>query len=270
MGVTLGDADGDGDLDLFMTHLMGETNTLYLAEGPALFDDRTIEMGLAAESVGYTSFGTGFLDVDNDGWLDLFVASGAVKMLEPLLAAGDPYPLGQPNQLFLRRGPRFVDATAQAGPSFRALEVGRGAALGDVDNDGDTDVLLVNNHGPARLLLNRAGQEASWVGVRALLPVTGRGGKPAFRDALGARVRLERSAAPGQRLQPPKLVRRIATDGSYASASDPRALFGLGKGAAEIVGVVVRWPGGAEERFPAPAPGKYHELIRGQGKAVGK
>jgi len=109
MGVAIGDVDNDGDFDLFLTHLMGETNTLYAAQGAALFDDRTIETGLAAPSLGLTSFGTAFVDVDSDGWLDLVVISGAVRLLEDLAQAGDDYPLDQIDQLYMNRGGRFVD-----------------------------------------------------------------------------------------------------------------------------------------------------------------
>lgn len=269
MGVAVGDVDGDGRFDLFMTHLMGETNTLYLDQGGALYEDRTIEMGLAANSMGFTSFGTGFLDLENDGWLDLYVASGAVKLLEEGLAAGDTFPLGQPNQLFhnqsARGGRRFVDVSQRGGSSFALLEVGRGAAFGDLDGDGDTDVVSTNNHGPARLLLSRQGQAAKWIGLR-LRELASRNG----RDALGATAELE--LAPGTRGQGPRRwLRRAATDGSYSSANDPRLIFGLGIDGASldpksIVGVRVRWADGQEERFPAPAVGRYTELVRGEGK----
>ena len=107
MGVDAGDFDGDGDLDLFMTHLMGETNTLYVNDGSGLFEDRTLETGLGAPSFPYTSFGTASLDYDNDGWLDLLIASGAVRILEEQSRAGEIHPLKQPKQLFrgLQRGP---------------------------------------------------------------------------------------------------------------------------------------------------------------------
>jgi hypothetical protein len=142
MGVSAGDFDGDGDEDLFMTHIMGETNTLFVNNGKALFEDRTISVGLSAASFPYTSFGTGWIDYDNDGWLDLFVVSGAVLTIESLARAGDPYPLHQPNQIFRNeRGKRFTDVTSHAGKDFALSEVSRGAAFGDVDNDGDIEVV---------------------------------------------------------------------------------------------------------------------------------
>ena len=123
MGVSAADFDGDGDDDLFMTHLMSETNTLYVNDG-GLFEDRTLETGLAAGSLTFTSFGTAWFDVDNDGWLDLMIANGAVKGVEALAREGDLYPLDQPNQLLLNvGGRRFEDASA---PCRRGLPGGRG------------------------------------------------------------------------------------------------------------------------------------------------
>lgn len=103
----------------------------------------------------FSGFGTLFFDYDNDGWLDLLVANGAVQLLPELMRRGDPFPLGQPNQLFHNTGKStFEEVSLQAGEAFQLLEVSRGAAFGDLDNDGDTDVLITNNYGPARLLLN--------------------------------------------------------------------------------------------------------------------
>ncbi len=248
MGVSAGDFDADGDDDLFMTHLMSETNTLYVNDG-GLFEDRTLETGLAAGSLAFTSFGTAWLDVDNDGWLDLMIANGSVKILEALAKDGDLFPLDQPNQLLMNAGGRrFEDATARAGAAFAAAEVSRGAAFGDVDNDGDTDVLLLNNNGPARLLRNNAGHRQPWLGLRL---IGGKGG----RDMLGARVELKRQGAP-------PLWRRAHTDGSYCSANDPRVLFGLGGGAG-VESVTVHWPDGTPETWPAPEPGRYTTLRQG-------
>jgi hypothetical protein len=265
MGVTAGDADGDGDLDLFMTHLTGETNTLYLQEEGGLFLDRTVASGLGAGSLPFTSFGTYFFDYDNDGWLDLLIANGAVRILEPLAAAGDLFPLDQPNQLYRNLGGgRFEEVTAEAGEPFRIAEVSRGAAVGDLDNDGDTDVVLFNNNGPARLLENRVGQDRQWIGLR-LLSSPGQAGasKPLpARDALGTLVTVEGATQP-------RLVRRVGTDGSYCSANDPRLLFGLGD-RKQPVTIKVAWPDGSEERFAGLAPGRYHQLHQGQGAESGE
>ncbi|HEX9671601.1 MAG TPA: CRTAC1 family protein [Thermoanaerobaculia bacterium] len=256
MGVDAGDFDADGDEDLFMTHLDGETNTLYVNDGGGLFEDRTVESGLAQGSLPFTSFGTWWLDVENDGWLDLFIANGAVRIQETLARTGDPFPLAQTNQLYKNLGKeaagrvRFAEATAEAGAVFGRPAVGRGAAFGDVDEDGDTDILVCNNNGPVRLLLNQAGSRNPWLGLRLL----DRGG----RDALGARVEVAREGAPA-------LWRRAHSDGSYASASDPRVLVGLGA-APRVTGVRVLWPDGAAESFPPPALGRYTTLEQGTGR----
>ncbi len=252
MGIDTGDVDGDGDLDLVLAHLMGETNTLYINGGGGLFEDRSVESGLGAPSFAFTSFGTGFLDYDNDGWLDLLVISGAVRILEDLAIAGDPYPLDQTNQLYHNLGGgRFEDVTKDAGEVFHVPEVSRGAALGDVDNDGDTDVLVTNSHGRARLLSNRLGQERGWVGLRI---VEGK------RDALGATVTLtRRGAAP--------LVRRVRADGSYCSSHDPRVLAGLGEGEGPIEARVT-WSDGASETWKDVRRKTYTTLERGRGTKV--
>jgi len=130
MGVDAADFDADGDLDLFVTHLAEESNTLYVNQGGGFFEDRTIAYELHACSIPYTSFGTRFVDYDNDGQLDLFALNGAVRIDERLARSGDPYPLGQPNQVFRRSGMAFVDVSDDAGPEFQRAEVSRGAAWG--------------------------------------------------------------------------------------------------------------------------------------------
>ncbi len=244
MGVDAADFDGDGDDDLFMTHLMGETHTLYVNLGGGLFEDRTIESGIATASLRYTAFGTGWLDFDNDGRLDLVILNGAVRTLEAQAAAGDPYPLRQPNQLLQgREGGTLIDVTERAGEAFARLEVSRGLALGDVDNDGDEDAVQFNNNGPARLLINRVGQRAEWIGVRALASASG-------GDEVGARAtaRLGDGRA---------IVRRSRRDGSYCSARDPRVILGLLGAAADLGRLEVAWAGGPVRAWLDAPPGFY-------------
>ncbi|MEM1179024.1 MAG: CRTAC1 family protein [Acidobacteriota bacterium] len=249
MGVTAGDVDNDGDEDLFVTHLDEETNTLYEAEPGALFADRTAVTGLGAASFNTTGFGTHFFDYDNDGRLDLFVANGAVQGIRERVAAGEKFPLAQTNQLFRNLGnKRFEETTAAGGPVFDLEEVSRGAGFGDLDNDGDTDIVLHNNAGPLRLMVNQVGQDAAWLGLRLI----GQYG----RDAIGAQVFLER---PGD-----AQMRQVRTEGSYASANDPRLLFGLGD-ATEPAQIRVRWPDGIFESWSALDLGEYHTLRRGDG-----
>ncbi len=246
MGVDAGDFDGDGNDDIFLTHLMEETNTLYANLGGGVFEDRTLEAGLGLKTRRYTGFGTAWFDYDNDGWLDLLSANGAVRTLEALLGSGDRYPLGQPNQLFHNTGKgSFIEASAEAGESFQLLEVSRGAAFGDIDNDGDTDVLISNNNGRARLLLNQVGNRNHWLGVRLI-------GKKFARDMLGARIDLV--AASGRVLR-----RRVRTDGGYLSSQDHRVLFGLGD-SNRITAVRVRWPSGKVDEWKNPPVDLYITL----------
>ena len=250
MGIALGDCDGDGDDDLLITHLTGETNTLYLNQGGGLFEDATARSGLGAPSLPYTGFGTTWLDFDNDGWLDLAVFNGAVNLNGAQWDKGDLFPYAQPDQLFRNQGGgRFVEVGPEAGAAFRTPRVSRGASFGDVDNDGDTDVLVVDTDSPVRLLINESGSRNPWLGLRLV----------AKRDLLGARIEVRRKGASS-------LWRRASTDGSYASASDPRVLVGLGT-ASEVTEVRVVWPDGVVEVFPPPPLRTYTTLVRGSGKA---
>ena len=239
MGVDAGDVDHDGDEDLFMTHLRGETNTLYVNDGTGFFEDRSARAGLGAPSLGRTGFGAAWVDVDNDARLDLFVVNGAVAAMREPGREDDPFPYGQPNQVFRNLGDgRFADVTDRAGAGVALSDVSRGAAFGDVDNDGDVDVLVNNTNGPARLFINNVGNRNHWIGLRL---VGGHDAARAGRDMLGARVGILRRNGP-------TLWRRARADGSYASANDPRVLVGLGD-AADVLGVRVVWPSGRIEEW---------------------
>lgn len=253
MGVDAADFDGDGDEDIFLTHLRADTNTLYLNDGAGNFTDATGSLGLGPPSWPFTAFGTAWLDFDGDGWLDLFAANGEVVMIPEQVEAGDPLPLRQPNQLFRNlEGHGFEDYTGRAGKVFELSEVSRGAAAGDVDDDGDPDLLVTNNDGAVRLLINES-PPRRWLGVRAV-------GRDVPRDMLGARVVVE--LADGRRLW-----RRVRADASYASANDPRVLFAL-PGETPVSWVRVVWPGGAAEEWSGLELDRYHTLRQGSGRTV--
>jgi hypothetical protein len=247
MGIASGDFDADGDEDLFVTNIIGETFALYVNGGKGAFDDARVRAGLAQPTAAFTGFGTDWFDYDNDGWLDLFIANGAVNIIESQRGQQAPYRMR--NQLFRNSGRgRFEETGAAAGPAFSRAEISRGAAFGDVDNDGDVDVLVTTNNGPARLLLNRSDTRNHWLQVR-LRQDAGQ------RFAMGARVGIERA---GQAA----LWRRVKTDGSYLSASDVRVHFGLGA-STRIDAVVVEWPDGVAERWKDVAVDRLVTLARG-------
>ena len=226
MGIAVADPDGDGDLDLFLTHLSGETNTFYRNDGAGFFRDVTDDLGLGGVSQPYTGFGTSWFDYDGDGTLDLFIANGKVT---PGDTAAFDY--REPNQL-LRAQPSggHEDVSGRAGAALELLEVSRGAAFGDLDDDGDGDVVVVNNGGPARLLRNEVGNAASWLIVDLC------GGGVFDRSAIGSRLTVE---AGGRRF-----FREVRPAHGFAVANDPRVHFGLAD-AGRVDRLVVRWPDGA-------------------------
>lgn len=252
MGIAAGDFDEDGDEDLFVTNLRQETNTLYVNDGTGNFYDATIESNLALDSLPFTGFGTDWADYDGDGRLDLFVANGAVEILESLRHTSYPYP--QKNLLFrqVRRG-YFLEVSRSCGSPFGLLEVSRGAAFGDIDNDGDLDILLSNNRGPVRLLVNRSAPARHWLLVRLE-------GTRSNRRGLGSRLILK---LPGGA----RLHRRVHTDGSYLSASDLRVHFGLGE-ITEVESLEVHWPSGRKESWKGLPADQILVLREGSGESL--
>ena len=250
MGVDAGDYDNDGDEDLFMTHITNEGNNLYVNDGTASFRDRSTVSGLGAGSLPYTGWGTTWFDYDNDGWLDLLAVNGTV--IASPGPADRPFPYDQRKSLFRNLGDgTFEDVTGAAGAVFELSETGRGAAFGDVDNDGDVDVVVGNDTGPVRLLINRVGNRRHWIGLR----LAGAGG----RDMLGARVAVRR---PGE----PTLWRRARSDGSYASANDPRVVVGLGDSDGRPA-VEVHWPDGRTETWEDVEVDRWTTLEQGTGSS---
>ena len=250
MGVDAGDFDDDGDDDLFVTHLPTEGNNLYVNLGEARFDDRSAASGLGPGSLGHSGFGAAWLDYDNDGRLDVAAFNGAIEAASD--RPGDPFPYDEPNLLFRNVGAgRFENVTDSAGAAFQLPEVSRGAAFGDVDNDGDIDVLVSNIHAPARLLVNQIGTRNHWLGI-SLHRADG-------RSALGATVEVQASDGATRH-------RRARADGSYASANDPRVLVGLAD-AAGPASVRVVWPGGSREAWLDLPVDRWTTLREGEGAA---
>ena len=257
MGVMSGDFDNDGDEDLFMTHLKSETNTLYLNDGAGFYFDATDQVNLGASSLAMTGFGAGWLDVDNDGWVDLLIANGNVKLETERIGKSD-YPFEQRNQLLwnmvTEQGARqFVDVSAQAGEAFAKLAVSRGVAIGDLNNDGYTDAIITNNNGAAEILLNQLDGN-DWLGVQLI------DSEKRFIEQAVVTVR----ASWGDQ------VRRVRRSGSYLSAHDSRLQFGLAQlQVGEKPGVHVEWPDGSKESWAGLAPRQYHTLRRGSGTKAG-
>ena len=249
MGTDAGDFDNDGDEDVVVTELTGQGTNLFVNDGTGHFRDASAASGIGVPSQPYTGWGTAWVDYDNDGWLDLLAVNGTIIAQEGRTGRGFPY--DQKKLLFRNLGTgRFESVGAQAGPAFALSESGRGAAFGDIDNDGDIDVLVGNNSGPVHLLINEVGARQHWLGLRLL----GREG----RDMLGARVSVAR---PSQ----PVLWRRSRSDGSYGSANDPRVLVGLGTSAVAPT-VRVRWPDGRDEMWPAVPADTWTTLRQGTGQ----
>jgi len=244
MGVDAADIDNDGDADLFMTHLLNESNTLYLNNGQGHFRDHTSASGLASASIGLTGFGTNFIDFNNDGWLDLVTINGEVRVIRSQLDQGDSNPLRQPNQLYQNNQGQYQDISHRE-PAMQVLAVSRGSAVGDLDNDGDTDLIITNNNEAIQILQNLQGQHQQWLGVSLLAASGG--------PSIGAKAILQ---IPGR-----QLWRETGTDASYLSANDHRILFGLGdySGTAKLE---VTWPDGSSQSWNNLQTGQYHTLIQ--------
>jgi len=250
MGVQAVDVENDGDWDLFMTHVHDETNTFYLNEGGE-FADQTPATGLSTPSRRTTGFGLAFADFDHDGWLDLFVANGRVEIWRPL--RDDKHPYNEPNQLFRGLGPGRFEELSESLTAKPLQGTSRAAAFGDLDNDGDTDIVYIDRHDSAKLLINQAPKAGGWVGFRLL--------NSSGSDALGAVVCVRSDAGSQYRL--------CHTTYSYAAANDPRVIFGLGASDG-VDEVLVQWPGGMREGFGVQGAGAYHVLRQGTGTPAGE
>ncbi len=234
-GIVFADIDNDGDKDVIYANgrHWAQTNEVYLNNGTGLFS-----VGYPLGPMKATTYAVPSGDLDGDGDLDIYGTNGPGA--DNVLYS---------NQFVESGSVTFVDVAVTANAGLNALD-SNGVCFGDIDNDGDTDVVLTNNGGPARLLVNNFGQERHWIGLRLVA------GKPS-RDQLGARVGVLRKDRP-------TLWRRVESGGSFAVANDPRILVGLGD-SPQVDGLEVIWPDGFRENFSAPA-GRYSTLMRGQGK----
>jgi len=263
MGIALGDINGDLRLDLYITHLVRETNTLYTGTGNMStgggMQDSTGLTGTGAQSMPYTGFGTAFLDADNDGDLDLAVANGRVTRTEngPNGIAGmEPgerfaAEYGETNLLYLNDGRGGLsNACGTAGDFCRLGHVSRGLATGDIDGDGDLDMVISNDHGPAQLFRNDLAGMGNWLMVRAIDPALN-------RDAIGATVEV---VADGHHM-----IRPVTHCYSYLSSSEAITHFGLGT-AGQVEAVHITWPDGSRESFPGVKANQSIIFKRGEGQ----
>jgi hypothetical protein len=246
MGIDWGDYDNDGKLDIAVATFEHEPKNVYHNDGDGAFSDRATALGVTQQTMPYIAFGVKFVDADNDGWLDLIFANGHV---EDNVGDFDKNATYRQPCVFLhnRQGAAFEVASQAISSGATNPIVGRGLAIGDFDNDGRMDVLVVDSEGAPLLLHNETRNANHWLMVRLT-------GTKSNRDGLGALVTVETGGR--------RLLRRCATDGSYLSASDRRIHFGLGD-AGEPVRVTVHWPSGRTDTYDHIAADRIVELREG-------
>jgi hypothetical protein len=250
MGVGIGDYDLDGHLDLFKTHFADDTNGLYHNDGTGNFEDVTHSARIGVET-RYTCWGAGIVDLDNDGFPDLFMVTGnAYPQVEQRLPQ---YPKKSPRVVFRNQGNgTFEELIGEAGPGVAAPHSSRGCAFGDFDNDGDLDILIVNLNEPPSLLRNDVRGKRHWLKIKLM-------GTKSNRSAIGARV----SVRYGHKVQ----AQEVLSQSSFYSANDPRLHFGLGD--EKNANIEVRWPSGLKETFQAVGADQLIVIKEGSGIAPG-
>ena len=247
MGIGVGDYDLDGHLDIVKTHFLNQASGLYHNAGSGEFEDVTVESGLGVER-RFISWGAGMVDLDNDGFPDILEVTGTVY---PEVEAHYPgkYPSRSPRILFRNiGGGRFSEMGAEAGPGISAAHMSRGCAFGDFDNDGDMDVLIMNQNEPPSLLRNDAPSANNWLKLRLQ-------GTKSNRSAIGARVVVRY----GVRQQ----AQTVMSQTSYLSANDPRLHFGLGS--EKAAAIEIHWPSGATEKVQNIAANQLVHILEGKG-----
>jgi len=251
MGIGIGDYALDGHLDILKTHFQLQPAGLYRNLGKGEFEDQAHAAGIAEERT-YVSWGAGIVDLDNDGHPDIFWVTGNVYAEVEKINPRFPYK--GPRVLFRNRGDgTFARIGDEAGPAINSLHVSRGCAFGDFDNDGDLDILIMNQHEPPSLLRNDAPKGNHWIKVRLE-------GTKSNRSAIGARVLVRY----GGKIQ----AQAVLSQTSYMSSNDPRLHFGLG--AETTADIEVLWPLGTVERFPAQAADRLLTIREGQGIVQGR
>ena len=247
MGVAVGDYDGDGYLDLFLPHFSEDTPILYHNIKGEFFDDLTYASGLAVNTQ-YVCWGAGFVDLDNDGWLDIFHVTGTVY---PEVEKVYPdYKFKSQRVVYRNLGNgSFEEVSALCGPAILQPHASRGCAFGDFDNDGNVDILVMNMNEPPSLLRNENRSGNRWLSVKLL-------GTHSNRSAIGARV----AVTAGGRRQ----IREVLSASSYISQSDLRQHFGLGA-AKKVDQIEVRWPSGMVDRAASIDPDQFVTLQEGRG-----
>jgi len=249
MGVDAADVDGDGRMDLFVTHLSNEVNELYLNHGDGTFTNGTNAAGLGAPSLLLVGWGTAFFDADNDADPDLYVTNGHV--MDDIEQYSDSITYRERDMLFVNDGKgRFADAGSAAGPFFLERDVGRGMTILDFDGDGSLDVALNRNGSGAKLLRNETRSGNHWITLRLR-------GTKSNRDGIGAWITLRS----GVRRQ----VAERRSGFSYLSDADGSIHFGLGPNPGPVE-AEVRWPSGLKEVFRALTPDRFVTLTEGTGQ----
>jgi hypothetical protein len=251
MGVGIGDFNLDGNLDIFKTHFVDDTNVLYRNDGKGNFDDVTTQAGLGVET-RFISWGAAVADLDNDGNPDLLYVTGNVyPEIEKKLPT---YPLKTPRVVFRNLGSgKFEELIDEAGPGIAAPHASRGCALGDFDNDGDLDVLIINLNEPPSLLRNDVSGKNNWLKLKLV-------GLKSNRSAIGARV----IASYGGRKQ----AQEVLSQSSFYSASDLRLHFGLGP--AQTADLEIRWPSGLKQSFTNVRANQIVRIEEGKGMQAWK
>ncbi len=246
MGVGIGDYDADGDLDILKTHFMEDTNVLYRNDGEGIFEDVTVESGLGVET-RFIGWGAAIADLDNDSLPELFYVTGNVY--PEVEAELGEFPYRTPRVIFRNLGGgKFEELIEEAGPGVSDAHASRGSALGDYDNDGDLDILIVNLNEPPSLLRNDYSGEGNWLKVKLI-------GTESNRAAIGATV----TADFGDR----RLAQAVLSQTSFYSVDERRLHFGLG--AADEVAIEVRWPNGGVETFEGLPAKRVVTIVEGQG-----